>query len=64
MKKCVEDAKIWTLRADWHGRWVSLSVDLLNIKSGGRGGGFLTVLKIAENFKDWASIGPFFGNGK
>ena len=35
MKKCVEDAKIGTLRADWHGRWVSLSVDLLNIKWGG-----------------------------
>ena len=27
-------------------------------------GGFLIVLKTAENFKDWASIGPSFGNGK
>ena len=34
MKKCVEDAKIGTLRADWRGKWVSLSVDLLNIKMG------------------------------
>ena len=38
MKKCVEDAKIGTLRADWRGRWVSLSVDLLNIKKNGVGG--------------------------
>ena len=35
MKKCVEHAKIWTLRADWHGRWVSFSVDISNIKMGG-----------------------------
>ena len=28
------------------------------------GGGFLVVLKTAENFKDWAGIGPFFGNGE
>ena len=34
MKKCVEDAKIGTLRADWRGKWVSLGVDLLNIKMG------------------------------
>ena len=23
VKKCVEDAKIWTPRAGWHGRWGS-----------------------------------------
>ena len=39
VKKCVEDAKIGTLRADWRGEWVSLGVDLLNIKKKWGGGG-------------------------
>ena len=41
MKKCVEDAKIGTLRTDWRGKWVSLGVDLLNIKRNGVGGGVM-----------------------
>ena len=50
MKKCVEDAKIGTLRADWRGEWVSLGVDLLNIKRNGVGGGFLKVFNRSRSF--------------
>ena len=60
MKKCVEHAKIWTLRADWRGRWVSFIVDISNIKRGEGGFWESSFVEAIQNILLSNSMGFFY----